>query len=44
MRDEIIKIYSVPEEKIQIVSPSSDTWIKDILRLYKTAAGGLKSK
>jgi glycosyltransferase involved in cell wall biosynthesis len=44
MRDEIVRIYSVPEEKIQIISPSSDTWIKDMLRLYKTAAGGLKSK
>jgi hypothetical protein len=44
MRDEIVRIYSVPEEKIQIVSPSSNTWIKDVLRLYKTAAGDLKSK
>ncbi len=44
MRDEIVRIYSVPEEKIQIISPSSGTWIKDVLRLYKTAVGGLKSK
>jgi len=44
MRDEVVRIYSVPEEKIHIVSPSSDTWIKDVLGLYKTAAGGLKSK
>ena len=44
MHDEIVRIYSVPEEKIQIVSPSSDTWIKDAVRLYKTVAGGLKSK
>ena len=44
MRDEIIRIYHVPEEKIQIVSPSSDTWIKDTLGLYKAVARGLKSK
>jgi 1,4-alpha-glucan branching enzyme len=44
MHDEIVRIYNVPEEKIQIVSPSSNTWIKDTLRLYKAVARGLKSK
>jgi hypothetical protein len=44
MRDEIVRIYNVPEEKIQIVSPSSDTWIKDTFELYKAVARGLKSK
>jgi hypothetical protein len=44
MRDEIARIYNVPEEKIQIVSPRSNTWIKDMFRLYKAVARGLKSK
>jgi hypothetical protein len=44
MRDEIIRIYHVPEEKIKVVSPSNDSWIKDVLELYNSVAGGLNSK
>jgi hypothetical protein len=44
MRDEIIRIYHVPEEKIKVVSPSTGSWIKDVLELYNSVAGGLNSK
>jgi len=44
MRDEIVRIYRVPEEKVTVVSPSTRSWIKDVLELYNTVAGGLNSK
>jgi glycosyltransferase involved in cell wall biosynthesis len=44
MRDEIVRIYNVPKEKVTVVSPSTDSWIKDVLRLYSAAVGGLGSK
>ena len=40
MRDEIVRIHKVPEDKIIVISPSETTWIKDVLKLYKTVAGG----
>lgn len=40
MRDEIVRIYNVPKHKIKVISPSDTTWIKDMLKLYKTVAGG----
>jgi len=44
MRDEIIRIHNVPEEKVKVVSPSTDSWIKEVLGLYKTVAGGVNGK
>jgi hypothetical protein len=44
MRDEIVRIHRVPEEKVKVVSPSSDSWINDVLELYSTVAGGLNSR
>lgn len=44
MRDEIVRIHNVPEEKVKVVSPSADSWIKDMLELYKTVVGGAKGK
>jgi len=44
MRDEIIRIYRVPKEKIKVVSPSADSWIKNVLELYNTVAGDLNRK
>ncbi len=32
MRDEIVRIYKVPQEKIVVVSAGSNSWIKEILR------------
>ena len=40
MRDEIVRIHNVPKDKIKVISPSENTWIKDVLTLYKTVAGG----
>jgi hypothetical protein len=40
MRDEIVRIYKTPKEKIQVVSPASATWISDVLKVYRQAAGG----
>jgi glycosyltransferase involved in cell wall biosynthesis len=44
MRDEIVRIYNVPKEKVTVVSPSTNSWIKDIILLYSGAVGGLGSK
>jgi glycosyltransferase involved in cell wall biosynthesis len=43
MRDEVIRIYKVPKEKIIVISTESDSWLTDILQLYKSV-GGLKVK
>jgi len=40
MRDEVVRIHAVPKEKIKVVTPNTNFWLKDILRLYKTVAGG----
>ena len=44
MRDEIIRIYKVPREKIFVVSTAQNSWIKEILALYNAVAGGSKGK
>jgi hypothetical protein len=44
MRDEIIRIYNVPREKITVISPTTPSWIKDLLHLYKEAEAGGKAK
>jgi glycosyltransferase involved in cell wall biosynthesis len=44
MRDEIVRIYNVPKEKVTIVSPSTDSWIKNVMELYTSVAGGLGNK
>ena len=44
MRDEVVRIYKVPKEKIVVISATSNSWIKEILKLYSNVAGGLKSK
>ena len=44
MRDEVIRIYKVPKEKIVVISPDSSSWLTDILKLYNSVAGGLKVK
>jgi glycosyltransferase involved in cell wall biosynthesis len=44
MRDEVVRIFNVPNEKVKVVSPSTDSWIKDVLELYAGVAGGLSSR
>jgi len=43
MRDEVIRIYKVPKEKIVVISTDPDSWLSDILKLYKSV-GGMKVK
>ena len=42
MRDEIVRIYKTPKEKIQVISPSSSNWAETVLNVYGAAAGGSK--
>lgn len=44
MRDEITRIHNVPADKIQVVSPNVNSWIKDILTLYTAAAKEVNNK
>lgn len=44
MRDEIVRIYKVPVEKISVVSTEPAASIKEILELYSGVAGGMKGK
>jgi hypothetical protein len=44
MRDEIVRIYNVPTEKIKVVLPNTSSWIKEVLELYNAAAGGLRNR
>jgi glycogen(starch) synthase len=44
MRNEIVRTYEVPKEKIKVVLSNTNSWIKEVLELYNTAAGGLNSK
>jgi glycosyltransferase involved in cell wall biosynthesis len=43
MRDEVIRIYNVPNEKIAVVPTDKNSWIQAGLKIYNTVAGGLKS-
>ena len=44
MRDDIIRIYQVPREKIVVVNPDVNSWMKELLTLYSTVSGGSKNK
>jgi glycogen(starch) synthase len=44
MGNEVVRIYNVPNEKITVISTDTNSWIKDVLKLYNTVAGGLKSR
>jgi glycosyltransferase involved in cell wall biosynthesis len=41
MKNEIIRLYKVPTEKITVVPSSAFSSAKDVLDVYKAAAGGL---
>lgn len=40
MRDEIIRIYKAPTDKIKVVQPESANWIKEILETYRDLYSG----
>ncbi|MEM2118876.1 MAG: glycosyltransferase family 4 protein, partial [Candidatus Bathyarchaeia archaeon] len=44
MRNEIMRIYQVPAEKIRVITPESKNWIKEVLNIYATVAGGLDAE
>ena len=44
MRDEILRIYKPPTERIQVLLPSSSSWISDVLSVYEAASGGTKKQ
>jgi len=44
MRDEIIRIYKVPKEKIVVIPAPTNSWIKEILKMYRSSSGGSKGK
>ena len=44
MRDEIVRIYKTPKEKIRIVLPSSSSWIDDVLNIYGQAVGEARKR
>jgi glycosyltransferase involved in cell wall biosynthesis len=44
MRDEVVRIYNVPSDKVKVIAPKSKMWMKDILETYKSVAGGALSK
>ncbi len=43
MRDEVVRIYKVPAEKIRVVSPGSVKWIDEVMGVYTDAVGGTGS-
>jgi glycogen synthase len=42
MRDEIVKIYKTPKDKIRVILPSSSNLIDDVLNVYRQATGDAK--
>ncbi len=44
MRDEIIRLYKVPREKIFVISTEQSSWIKEVLKIYNKVAGGSNGK
>ena len=40
MKNEIVRLYKVPKEKIEVVQPNSGSRVKDIIGLYSIASGG----
>jgi len=44
MRDEVVRVYKVPVEKIGVIPKESATWIKEILETYRNVTEGEGSK
>jgi hypothetical protein len=44
MRNEIVRIYKVPKEKIKVISPTADFWMKEVLDVYSAVAAGGSSQ
>lgn len=44
MKNELTRLYSVPEEKITIIPSTSESWIQEILKVYRTVAEDKKNE
>ena len=44
MKSEVVRTQKVPARKITVISPKARSWIKDVLALYKAAAGATRNK
>jgi hypothetical protein len=42
MKDEVTRIYNVPKDKIFVITPGDESWIRDMLQIYNCAVGGKK--
>jgi glycogen synthase len=42
MQNEVGRLYKVPEEKIAVILPEKDSWVKDVRKVYHEAAGGVR--
>jgi glycogen(starch) synthase len=40
MQSELVRLYKTPKDKIRVISPKSNNWIKEILETYQTVSGG----
>lgn len=38
MRNEVLRIYKVPPEKVKVIQPESASWMRDIIGIYKDVA------
>ncbi len=43
MKDEVARIYNVPEEKIAVIPTNSDSWIPEVLKVYGSVAEAKKN-
>ena len=44
MKQEITRIYKAPSDKIRVISPQSENWIKDILETYSNSEASARTK
>ncbi len=44
MKNELTRLYSVPEEKIAIIPSTSKSWIQEVLKVYRTVAEDKKNE
>ncbi|MCD6446143.1 glycosyltransferase [Candidatus Bathyarchaeota archaeon] len=44
MKNEVIRIYKVPGEKVKVIHPKSKVWMKEVLEAYKSITGELNDE
>jgi len=42
MRNEVVRLYKVPREKIAVILPEANSWVKDVRKVYEATTGGLE--